>query len=303
MRRSRSPTAAALLLVVAVPLAVPREASADPTASSCVGADTAAQAERRGEHLRAAREHLRSCAVPACPKLVRDDCAQRLDEVNSALPTVVFAAKDAAGDDVSAVRVTMDGDLVAAELSGAPLEVDPGPHTFLFETPGAAPVERKLIAREGERGRQERVTFPGLHAATPGAAPVASGVAPGTSSSWGAQRSAAIAVGGVGVGGVVAGAILGALSFSSWSASQSACGAVHCVDRPRALSDHDAAVTFATLSDVTFLAGGVLATGGLALFLTAPARAPATAPPASAFVRVAPAAGPGGAGVRLEGGF
>ena len=42
---------------------------------------------------------------------------------------------------------------------------------------------------------------------------------------------------------------------------------------PTAVTDHDNAVTFGTVSDVGFIAGGVLLAGGLALYLTAPKHA------------------------------
>jgi hypothetical protein len=57
--------------------------------------------------------------------MVRDDCTQRLDELNRQLPTIVFDGKDAAGGDVIAVSVTVDGRLLTERLDGAPLEVDP----------------------------------------------------------------------------------------------------------------------------------------------------------------------------------
>jgi hypothetical protein len=200
-------------------LATARDALADPTKAQCVEADTAAQSDRRGEHLRAAREHLELCSKPACPALVREDCFQRLSDLESMAPTIVFAAKDAAGEDVAAVRVSMDGAPFATELAGAALPVDPGLHTFTFDTDGASTVEKKVVVREGEKGRQERIIFSTLHA------PAVLVVAPlpppsvdhATTSSWTSQKTAAVVAGAVGLAGVIAGSITGAMAFSRWS--------------------------------------------------------------------------------------
>ena len=292
--------AAALL---ALSLATARDALADPTKAQCVEADTAAQTERRAEHLRAAREQLELCSKAACPTLVREDCAQRLSDLDAMAPTVVFAAKDAAGEDLVAVRVTMDGVPFATELSGAALPVDPGLHAFTFETDGASPVEKKMVVREGEKGRQERVVFSTLHAvaavAVAPSAPLTSDHA--ATSSWSSRKTAAIVVGVAGVAGVIAGSVTGAMAFSSWSSSQSECGNSGCTDRAKALSDHDSASTFATVSDAAFIAGGVLVAAGVVLYLTAPSAR--SSPSSSGLLLVVPMVGLAGGGMRLEGRF
>ena len=284
-------------------------ALADATKAECVDADTQAQTLRRGEQFRAARELLERCSKPDCPKLVRADCAQRLSELDDATPTLVFEAKDAAGDDVLAVRVTMDGAPVAEKLAGVALMVEPGVHSFTFETDGVAPIEKQIVVHEGDKGRHERVTFKTLNL-PPGrgalAVPPVQKPEAATSGSWSTQKSLAVVAGGLGVVGVVVGAVLGAQSFSSWSSSQSECGTTSCPDRAKALSDHNAALTDATVSDIGFIAGGVLVASGVALFLTAPSRS-AHAAGATA-LRVLPSVVPGSSrtartGIALEGRF
>ena len=296
---------AASLLVVAATLATSRRALADVTKAQCIESDTNAQNERRAQHLRAARELLQTCSKPACPKLVRDDCTQRLNDLDSVTPTVVFAAKDAGGDDVVAVRVSMDGTPLASELAGAALQVDPGPHVFKFATDGASDVERKIVIHEGEKDRQERVVFSDLNASKghgAGVAGAAGGarVEPSSSSgAWGGQKSAAVVIGGAGVAGIIVGSVLGALSFSAWSSSKSECSSTSCPNRTKALSDHDSATTDALVSDVGFIAGGALLAGGLVLYLTAPSSASTT----SGGLRIVPSVGREGTGLRLEGRF
>jgi hypothetical protein len=50
---------------------------------------------------------------------------RRVDEINAAIPTVIFEAKDGAGGDLSAVRVTMDGEVLAERLEGTALSINP----------------------------------------------------------------------------------------------------------------------------------------------------------------------------------
>jgi hypothetical protein len=59
---------------------------ANPTVAECVGADTAAQSLRRDGKLAAARVQLMTCGSPSCPALVRDDCTQRLEDLERAVP-------------------------------------------------------------------------------------------------------------------------------------------------------------------------------------------------------------------------
>jgi hypothetical protein len=302
MRRLPPNQAPVRALVVLAALATAGSVSADLTKGQCVEIDTAAQTERRAGHFHAARDQLQLCAKPACPKLVRDDCTQRLNELDALTPTLVFAAKDASGDDVVAVLVTMDGAMFATELSGTALSVDPGPHTFRFEVDGAAPIEKKLVLREGEKGRQERVTFADLHVPVKHvAAPAAEPASASSKSSWGAQKTSAVVVGGAGVAGVVLGAIMGSMSFSAWSSSKSECGTSACTDRSKALSDHDSAVTDATVSDIGFIAGGVLLAGGIVLFVTAPSSSSSSS--TGATLHLVPSVGRGGGGMSFEGRF
>jgi hypothetical protein len=233
---------------------------------------------------------------------VRDDCTQRLNDVESQLPTVTFSAKDARGDDVVAVRVTMDGAPFAAELSGVALAADPGVHAFKFEAEGAACVEKQVVLHEGERGRQEKITFADLHApAAPARESTAAVVTPAAepSSSWSGQKTVAVALGGVGVVGLVVGVATGAMSFSAWSSSKNECGAGACTNHAQSVSDHDGAVRDATISDIGFIAGGLLAATGVVLFLTAPSASPRT----GMDLRIVPGVGRGGGGLGLEGRF
>jgi hypothetical protein len=91
--------------------------------------------------------------------MVRDDCVKRLDELESAQPTIVFSVTDGAGHDLVAVKVSVDGAVLAEKLDGAALEVDPGAREFTFEVAGQPPVKQTIVIREGEKGRSERIAL------------------------------------------------------------------------------------------------------------------------------------------------
>ena len=77
----------------------------------------------------------------------KQDCAQRLDKAT--MPTVVPMAKNAAGHDLSAVRVTLDGQPLRDLPDGTAIAIDPGEHTFAFEADGRHKTEETAIVREG----------------------------------------------------------------------------------------------------------------------------------------------------------
>src|SRR5882724_84046 len=113
-----------------------RARAADPTTADCIAANDGSISSRNDHNLRAARAQLLVCAASACPADVRTECTRRVAEVNAAMPTVVFAAKDQTGKDLAAVKVTMDGEPLADRLDGTALSVDPGEHSFVFDAEG-----------------------------------------------------------------------------------------------------------------------------------------------------------------------
>ena len=124
----------------------------------CASAAEDAEQLRSDAHLLAARERLVRCSRPECPVAVRSDCARWMMEVEAAIPTVVLGVRDARGQDVIGARVSVDRVAVAHALDGKALDVDPGVHTFRFESAGAA-VEQVVLVREGEKSRAITATL------------------------------------------------------------------------------------------------------------------------------------------------
>jgi hypothetical protein len=266
-------------------LALASSAAADATKDECIAANESAQDLRQAGKLREAREKLTVCLAASCPRLLRADCTQRMSEVDAAMPAVVFEAKDGAGNDLSAVHVTMDGQPFAQRLDGRALPADPGEHRFEFEADGLSKTEKTLVLREGENNRHERVVLGNLHPETVSIAPARANEAPAnpqvsteeTASHGSVQRLAGIAVGGAGAVGLVVGSVLGLVSKSTYDhALSSECGAaVGFSAEPKTCTragynDVQSAHGQATASTVGFIAGAALLGGGAYLYFAAP---------------------------------
>jgi len=282
---------AALLAALAV-LSSARARAADPTTADCLTASDSAVTLSSQHKLRAARGQWLICASASCPADIRKECFRHVEEVNAAIPTIIFEPKNVAGRDVGAVKVTMDGEVIAERLQGVALSIDPGNHTFVFETAGQPAVQGQLLIQEGDKDRRERVVFGGSGAVGttaptgPVGTPAATGPAgaPGTTgapslsstpevprpsppSGLGTQKILAIVAGGVGVVGVGIGAIFGLQALSKKNDAQNVCPNV-CSDQQGADRWSDAKST-ATVSTVAFIAGGVALGGAAALWFTA----------------------------------
>jgi len=294
---SRAPlhTAVALAALVAVgTIATP--AAADDAA--CINAVEQALHLRKSGKLHDALRSLAACSDPACPAEVRAECTQRIDAAGAAMPTLVFAAKDGAGNDLFAVTVAMDGAPLTASLDGRPLSIDPGEHAFRFETAGQPPVDKTLVVREGEKNRVETVT---LGPAAPPPAPMASIASPPAApapSTWNGRKTLAVVTGGVGVVGVGLGIAWAAFASSAQSQERSNCSASSCTNRGQAVEDYNTAQKNATGATVGIIAGAALVGAGVVLWITAPASAPASS---AIGWRIAPSIVPSGAGLTLGG--
>ncbi len=255
--------------------------AADPTTAECLTASESSLTLRHQHRLREARTQLLTCSAASCPADVRDECTRRVADVNAAIPTIVFAAKDSAGDDLLTVRVTMDGQPVADRLEGTALAIDPGEHTFTFETAGQATVKKRFVIREGEKDRREHIAFGTPSEAT---APASTGESapiltssPGTpadssstSSGLGTQRILAIVAAGVGAVGIGVGIIYGLSAKSKHATANAACPGSLC---PRDTNGPDLwsqAVSAGNISTAGFIVGAVGLAGGAVLWFTAP---------------------------------
>lgn len=247
-------------------------AAADITKAQCVDANTYGQTLRREGKLTAAKGQFQICNDAKCPEIVRTDCTQRMEEVETAFPSIVFDVKDAAGGDISAVKVMIDGQLVAEKIDGLPLRVDPGSHEFKFEVPGEKALIRTFVLKEGEKLRRERVLFVGeTKPATPPTTPPPAGKKEEPSKNGPLLKFAGLGLAGAGLVAIGVGSFYGVKALGKKSDQEEHCkSATSCANYPQAQSDHDGAQVWGRFSTIGFIAGGVLLVGGAVLFFTAP---------------------------------
>jgi len=238
-------------------------------ATSALADDKAAclDAAAKGQRLRAthklveAREELRVCALATCPAVVQSDCANWLDSVERTLPTVVVTAKDGTGLDLVDVRVSVDGALLAPRIDGLAVPMNAGLHVFHFESSGRPALDRDVLVKEGEKNQEVGVVL-GPSVAAPSSTASSAEVSGGPSGSgWG--ESIGWGIGGVGVVGLLVGAVAGLVAVADKGSAH--CDAHDVCDR----GSVDAIKNAALVSDVGWVAGGVLLVGGAGLLLFA----------------------------------
>jgi hypothetical protein len=255
----------------------------------CDAAYDQAQSFRDARKLVEARNELRVCARPMCPRSVVKDCAEWLADIEARMPSVVALATDPSGNALSNATVAIDGGPSRA-LDGGSWDINPGQHTFTFTGADGATATKSVLVAEAQKSLRVAV-------AMGSAAPILRPLAPVEDASSDARRSRHVAagvVGGVGVAGVIIGGIFGGLTFSEVSSVNSLCR-LHTNCSSTATNDRSRAVTDASVSDVALVAGGVLVVTAVTLWLTAPSPAPASG--ATAKVEVVPG------GLRLRGTF
>ncbi len=165
MTRERALAGALLVAAVAAPSTAQADGPPADRKQACIAAAEQGQSQRDDGNYRAARASFLACAQDACPRVIVQSCTKWLRELDESAPTIVLGAKDEHGDDLTDVKVTLDGAPFATELDGKPLEADSGEHVLRFEREGSAPVEVKLLLRAGEKARGVSVT---LRSSAPG---------------------------------------------------------------------------------------------------------------------------------------
>jgi hypothetical protein len=247
----------------------------------CLDASEKGQ-QLRGDHkLVEARAQLARCVRDICPRLVRKDCLEVMDQVKTSLSSIVLAVRDTSGRDVPDVRVVVDGKVVAESLDGRAILVDPGVHQLRLEPARAAAVEQSIVLREGEKNRLVTLELPVTTSRTDAVdEPVRTDSVPS------ARRRAAFVVAGASVLALGVGAAFGAIAIHERERSDRECPNDNC--SALGVSYNDQAITAAWFADFGIGLGLVGAAVATYLFVTG-----ASPPPATARLHVAP----GGLGV------
>jgi hypothetical protein len=223
----------AIALTLGMVCSAPSRAGAGGVADRCASLAEEGQDLRAARRLAEARARFTDCARSECPAVVRSDCSRWQGEVAESEPTVVFGARASGNEDVTQVRVSVDGALLVDHLDGKAVGVDPGAHVFRFEREGAPPVERRVLIREGEKNRLLAIEWP------PPAAPDAKREATAPSAQTAPPLSEtpptvrpsprdytwAYLLGAIAVASLGASAVLEVRGVSDWNDLRSGCGA------------------------------------------------------------------------------
>jgi hypothetical protein len=268
-------------------------ADAGPT---CGDAFDQSQVKRDEGKLLEARWLLRVCGGPTCSPTQQRLCSEWLTDVEARVPSFVLAARDGSGADRVDVKVTLDGVPVTTKLDGRAMDVDPGPHAFVFELADGTRAETNAVANERVKGAVVSVTLGKAPAVAESAGPPLSetraipGVRSGSRAVGTVAKTAGLSIGAVGVVGLALGTVFGVEEQSTKSS--------HCSSGVCDPGYASQAYSQATISTVALVAGGVLVAGGATLWLVAPKH---RADGASVSLSAAPMVGLATGGLRVVG--
>jgi hypothetical protein len=296
MRRPQGRVAAvclAAILTGAVPVARRGAQAAEPTTAACLASYEESLTLKKRHALRASRAELLVCSSASCPLDVRGECIERVHEVDLATPTIVFAAKDEAGNDLFDVSVTMDGEKLAARLDGTALPLDPGAHTFTFDAARKQTLRKQLVISEGQKARRELITFEAPAPKSPLATALglpagAVVIAPSPNAEpirdrngerrLGRGAVAAIALGAVGVAAVGVGTTYGFIALSRKDRANGVCPHNPC-GNSAGPGLWDEAASAGNISTAAFVAGGAAIAAGAAVWMLGKRKPDATPNP------------------------
>ena len=159
----------------------------------CLAAPLEGQKLQKAGKLLDARDRYASCATNTCPAEVVEDCMRWLRQVDDALPSVVVAARDPKGRDLTDVTVSIDGK-PSAEMSSRSIRLDPGSHAFVFHENGSPDQQQQVMLREGEKNREVLATFGTLPAPAAAVGPPATPARPIPVAAWVAGGVGALAL-------------------------------------------------------------------------------------------------------------
>lgn len=189
---------------------------------------------------------------------------ERIAALEPRLPRLTIRVE---GPHPAGLRVTRDGELLAAAALGAAEPVDPGSHSVRVTADGRAPREVEVTIDEGRTLDLEVAPGPELAPPPPlrPTAPRATAPLPDRPP-LSAQRTAGWTLIGVGGAGAVLGAIAGGMVLREKALFDSHCPDAACRDQ----AGMDAAsrgIAWGTTADAAFVTGGVAAAVGLILLL------------------------------------
>jgi hypothetical protein len=229
-------------------------------ASAKTGYDLAEAAAQKAGDARAVEAHTKAVALaPRVPRLTI-----------TVLPVTAGPG---------ALRVQRDEIAVESALWGVPVPVDPGEHTITASAAGKKPWRE--VVKLGERD-VKTIEVPALAdeapaALPPPAAPLVPAPSAAATSVWSTPRVVGVAVGAVGVAGLVAGAVLGGIAIQKLKDSNAGGNCAGNLCNQQGLDLRGDAISTGNASTALFAVGGALAATGIVLVAVAPRKVAASA--------------------------
>jgi len=190
------------------------------------------------------------------------DAQTELEQLRPQIPRLIVRIN---GADPSEVTLSIDGKPAPSSIIGKPRLIDPGSHQIEARV---ASLQRSASV-DALPGKEAAVVLdlsPAAHRASPSKQPA-------TSDANASPASTRRTLGWIGVGaggvGIALGSVMGGLSLSK-RASLKSSGCTDTICPVKKQSDVDRLNTIRAVSTVGFIAGGVLASAGVVLLLTAP---------------------------------
>lgn len=98
-----------------------------------------------------AAEMFEGCAQRHCGRALKRECTRALRRIRRDLPTVILSFRSHDGEQMDDVRVMMDGSPLTESIDDSAIPVNPGFHTFAFETTDGRRVEKLQTVRRGDK--------------------------------------------------------------------------------------------------------------------------------------------------------
>jgi hypothetical protein len=283
----------ARVVTLAVFFAFTASTQARADGQACNDSYEQGQVLRKDNKLLEARDMFRACVNTCVLDSKKKSCGDWLAQAERDIPTIVLSAKDRSGAALVDVVVTMDGKPLATKLDGRSIEVNPGPHPFSFEGPDGTRSQIQVVAETGKKDTPVAATL-GKPLATPEskppdatpAAPLAGAITQSSASDSAPVASSGppwkvigLVAAGVGVVGLGLGSVFGLQASSK--KSDAGCDANSVCPTSTALDTLHDAHSAGDLSTAFFVAGGVLAAGGITMWALAPRAGVQMAPTAA----------------------
>ncbi len=182
------------------------------------------------------------------------------------------------------MQVKVDGVVLARAAWGVAVPMDPGPHAVVATAEGRTKVEQSVTLEADGSTKDVEIGELAIDPNAPPPKPPGGASPEGGGTFWSPLRVTGFVTAGVGVATLIVGGVFGGLAAIAWSNAHAACPNNGCPSSTQ-VDDGKRAGTFADVSTVLLIAGGVLTAGGIVLAIVAPSGKKAyVAPTANGFV-------------------